>query len=294
MPIHAVDLFRAVGLTPDGPVRWSAPVRETRPGLFLVEWGTPAERAPIDISAVGTWLQRVPTLQVDGQRPTGKGLAARLAAWWLPGESIVFIASTSKPLGKRIDAFVRTPLGDARPHSTGQWLKALTGLQRARVWWAPTPAGEEYEDACFDAFAAAVPAEVRAALPDPGVVLPFANRRRPGGAARNDGVTGSTVEPVEPTGPAVTAAPAGRRTASTLSDADIERLNALLQDLACGEPAMEITPAQANREGAIRRLLGEDPSRPPSALSQLLRTGRIAGSHQDLDGRWSIRCLRRG
>lgn len=72
------------------------------------------------------------------------------------------------------------------------------------------------------------------------------------------------------------------------------RLNDLLQRLACGEPSLQITPAQANAEGAVRRLLGEDPSRPASALGQLLRAGRIEGARQDLDGRWSIRCERRG
>jgi hypothetical protein len=67
-----------------------------------------------------------------------------------------------------------------------------------------------------------------------------------------------------------------------------------LQRLACGEPALQITPSQANAEGAVRRLLGEDPSRPSSALGQLLRAGKIEGARQDLDGRWSIRCVRRG
>ncbi len=270
------------------------PVREARAGVYVVEWASPTDRAAVDISAVGTWLQRVPTLLVDGQRPTGKGLAARLAAWWLPGETVVFLGSSARPIGKRVEAFVQTPLGHARPHSAGQWLKALSGLDRARVWWSATDAGEEYEDACLEAFAAAVPDAVRAALPDPAVVLPFANRRRPDGTVRADGVTGSTVEPAPAEASAPAAAPSGRRTASTLTDSDIERLNALLQALACGEPAMEITPAQANREGAIRRLLGEDPSRPPTALSILLRGGKVLGAHQDLDGRWSIRCVRRG
>ncbi len=261
--------------------------------MYIVEWAAALDRAPIDISAVGTWLSRVPTLLVDGERPTGKGLAARLGAWWLPGERVVFIGSTTKSVGRRVEAFVRTPLGDARPHAGGQWLKALSGLDRARVWWASTGAPEEYEDACFEAFAAAVPAAARAALPGGALVLPFSNRRRPGGAPRPDGVTGSTAEPAEPAAAPPKAAPSARRSPSTISDEDVARLNVLLQDLACRETGLEITPSQANREGAIRRLLGEDLARPPAALSQLLRAGRVEGSHQDLDGRWSIRCTRR-
>lgn len=295
MPITAVELFRTVGLSADGPVVWGSPVRANGPGIYVVEWPAVPDRAPVDMSAVGTWLSRVPTLAVDGERPTGKGLAARIAAWWLPGESVVFIGSTGKSIARRVDAFYRTPLGDARPHATGQWLKTLTSLRRARVWWATTDAPEEYEDACFEAFAAAVPEDVRTALPAKGPVLPFANRRHTSGAARPDGVTGSTVEPLQPTGP-VAAAGKGtaRRNPATISDDDLARVNELLQALACGEPGLEITPSQANAEGAIRRLLGESPARPASALGQLLRAGRITGAHQDLDGRWAIRCTRRG
>jgi hypothetical protein len=294
MPITAVELLRKVGLSADGPVLWGSPVRANGPGIYIVEWPTVPDRAPVDISAIGNWLSRVPTLAVDGERPTGKSLAARLAAWWLPGEPIVFIGSAGKSIARRVEAFYRTPLGDARPHAAGQWLKALTNLGRARVWWASTDAAEEYEDACFEAFAAAVPAAARAGLPAKGPVLPFANRRHPDGTARPDGVTGSTVEPLEPAEPP---APVGkavpRRSATTISDEDLARVNDLLQDLACGEPGLEITPAQANAEGAIRRLLGESPARPASALGQLLRAGKIVGAHQDLDGRWAIRCTRR-
>ncbi len=295
MPIEPAALFRAVGLTPDGPALWGAPVRVAGPGVFVVEWPAPLDRAPVDISAVGTWLTRVPTLRVDGERPTGKALAARLAAWWLPGETVVYVGST-RSLGKRVDGLARTPLGDARPNPAGQWLKALRGFEGARLWWAATDAAEEYEDALLEAFADTVPAAATAGLPDATLVLPFANRRRPGGPIRADGLTGSTVEPAVPAEPAPVAAsgPASsRRRPVDYSEADLARLNELLQRLACGEPALQITPAQANAEGAVRRLLGEDPARPPSALGQLLRAGKIEGARQDLDGRWSIRCLRR-
>ncbi|HSW42961.1 MAG TPA: hypothetical protein VLM76_10670 [Patescibacteria group bacterium] len=297
MPVEPVALFRAVGLTPDGPARWGAPIRTAGPGVFVVEWPSALDRAPIDISAVGTWLARVETLRVDGERPTGKSLAARLAAWWLPGETVVYVGS-AKALGRRIEAMTATPLGDARPDPAGQWLKALRGYERTRLWWAATDAAEEYEDALLEAFAAAVPAEEAAVLPDVSLVLPFANRLRPGGSPRADGITGSTAEPsaaAEPAGPAPAAVGhPPRRRPTEIPEADLARLNDLLQRLACGEPSLQITPSQANAERAVRRLLGEDPARPPSALGQLLRAGRIEGASQDLDGRWSIRCTRRG
>jgi hypothetical protein len=296
VPIEPGSLFRSVGLTPDGPARWGGTIRTAGPGVFLVEWPQPVERAPVDISAVGTWLARVETLRVDGERPTGKALAARLAAWWLPGETVVYVGS-AKALGRRIEAMAATPLGDARPNASGQWLKALRGFEAARLWWAATDAAEEYEDALLEAFAAAVPATATAALPDASLVLPFANRRRPGGRFRADGVAGSTAEPAAPVATAAATPAAGhgsRRRPVDLSEAELAPLNELLQRLACGEPSLQITPSQANAEGSVRRLLGEDPARPASALGQLLRAGKIVGAHQDLDGRWSIRCERRG
>ncbi len=297
MPVEPSALFRAVGLTPDGPGRWGAPIRVGGPGVFVVEWPATLDRAPVDISAVGTWLARVPTLLVDGERPTGKGLAARLAAWWLPGETLVYVGS-ARSIAKRVDGMARTPLGDARPNPGGQWLKALLGIGGARTWWAATDAAEEYEDALLEAFATAVPAVATAALPDASLVLPFANRRRPGGAVRADGVTGSTAErsaggAEAPSPPRTTPTGGTRRRPADYSDDDLARVNDLLQRLACGEPGLQISPAQANAEGSVRRLLGENPARPPAALGQLLRAGRVEGAHQDLDGRWSIRCMRR-
>jgi hypothetical protein len=296
VPLEPTALFRAVGLTPDGPARWGAPIRVAGAGVFLVEWPQPAERAPVDISAVGTWLARVAGLLVDGERPTGRALAARLAAWWLPGETVVYVGS-GKSLGRRIETMAATPLGDARPNPAGQWLKALRGFEGTRLWWAATDAAEEYEDALLEAFAAAVPETARASLPARAPILPFANRRRPGGQLRPDGISGSTAEPAAPPEPAPSATGSGggsRRRPGEYSEDDLARLNDLLQRLACGEPALQITPSQANAEGAVRRLLGEDSSRPPSALGQLLRAGRIEGARQDLDGRWAIRCSRRG
>ena len=114
---------------------------------------------------------------MDGERPTSRALAARLHDFWLPGQTVVYVGMTPASIGGRVGAFYRTPLGDRKPHSGGQWLQTLRGLDRARVWWAVTDAPEEYEDALFNAFAAAVDTSPAAAprLPDRAVVLPFAN-----------------------------------------------------------------------------------------------------------------------
>jgi transcription elongation factor GreA len=69
----------------------------------------------------------------------------------------------------------------------------LRSLDGVRVWWAPTSATEEYEDALFSAFADRVPESDLAGLPDRAVVLPWANQRRLTGERKATGLTGSLI-----------------------------------------------------------------------------------------------------
>jgi transcription elongation factor GreA len=198
----AVDLVRTVGLLPDGPVRWGSPARSARPGVYLVELPAPLPRAPVDLSPVGSWIDRVPTLQLDGHRPAGKELAQRLAGFWLPDQIVLYVGSTAGSLGRRIQEMVDTPLGDAAPHPDGGWLKTLHGLDQARVWWAETSAPEEYADAILAAFADAVDPAVVANLHDPTVVVPFANMATPTGLQKDHGITGQLLDAPAPPQPA--------------------------------------------------------------------------------------------
>jgi transcription elongation factor GreA len=216
---RAADLLRSVGLLADGPATWGAPVRSNRPGVYIVELAVPLTAAPIDFNAVGRWLDRVPGITVDGSTPTGRELAARLHAFWLPDQPIVYIGMSATSIGARLAAFFRTPLGDRRPYAGGYWLKALSGLDRLRVWWAETDAPEEYEDALMSAFASAVPTDAAARLHDPTVILPFANLQSADGARKNHGL-GSPLLAEETKGPVTDAerrAAAGKPAASRSS-----------------------------------------------------------------------------
>ncbi len=187
----AAELLKTVGLLADGPVRWGAQVRSRRPGLFVVEFAEPLAHAPVDASICGRWIERVPTLRLDGKRPDGRQLARRLAAFWLPSQTVLYIGTTTKALGPRAGALYATELGSRRPHSGGHWLKTLRGLDQARVWWAETDAVEEYEDALLAAFAESVPPAELTALHDALVVLPFANLESAIGMRKHHGITGS-------------------------------------------------------------------------------------------------------
>ncbi|HEX5466348.1 MAG TPA: transcription elongation factor GreA [Candidatus Limnocylindrales bacterium] len=199
MSRSAPDLIRGLGLLVDGPVRWGERVGAGGPGIYVVEWPRPEPQAPIDHGALRAWLAHVPALRLDGAEPTPHELAARLASFWLPTETVVYVGSTTRSLRTRLAAQAATVLGDRRPNAGGHWLKTLEHLGQARVWWAATDAAEEYADALLEAFAAE--------LGQPGA-LPFANLSSAAGR-RAHGLTGSLLADEEPA-PTAGGRPPGR------------------------------------------------------------------------------------
>lgn len=188
---------------PDGPVTWGQPVRSRKPGIFVVEQTAATEAAPIDSRAILAWLQRAPSLTVDGERPNQAALAARLASFWLPRQRVLYVGRTNKSLSGRVGAAYATRLGDRRPHPGGHWLKTLLGLDRLRVWWAETEAPEEYEDAVLALFAEGVPVVDRGTLPPDSPILPWAVLEKATGERRETGIANPFGDeggvPAEPT-----------------------------------------------------------------------------------------------
>jgi transcription elongation factor GreA len=200
--VGAAALLRQIGLMADGPVRWGRPVHAAGPGIYIVELGAPLADAPIDLTKVGKWLEKVDTLRLDGGAPTSKTIAARLASFWRPEATILFAGATSGSIGGRVRALTGHVLGDRRPHADGHWLQTLRGIEDLRVWWAATDAPEEALDAALDAFAAARPGAMLG-RPAGALDLPWANLRRPTGERQEHGITGSLVpEEAAPATPA--------------------------------------------------------------------------------------------
>jgi len=185
----ASELLKSLGLLVDGPALWNRPVPSRAPGIFVIELPNGLRDAPVDIVAVRRWLERVPDLMLDGERPTPQEVAKRLHEFWLADEPVLYIGRSQKSIGARIAAIYATPLGDARPHSGANWLRTLSVLPDLRVWWSETNAHEEYEDALLDEVAARNAASGRDA--STGALLPFANLMGPGGVPRAHGLTDS-------------------------------------------------------------------------------------------------------
>jgi transcription elongation factor GreA len=190
----AAALLRSVGLLADGPAVWGRPLPAQGPGVFVIELSAPTPTAHLELTRVGKWIERVETLRLDGERPTSRALSARLASFWLPSQTVLYVGATTQSIGRRLASIDHTELGDRRPNSGAHWLKTLRSLDGVHVWWAPTAATEEYEDALLSAFAAGVPEADLAGLPDRTVVLPWANLRTATGERKATGLSGSLIQ----------------------------------------------------------------------------------------------------
>jgi transcription elongation factor GreA len=280
----ASDLMRSLGLLVDGPARWGSPVPSRAPGLIVVELPGGSDVAPLDLAALRRWIDRVPSLTLDGQRPTPQVLQRRLAQDWLPDQPVLFVGRATKGVGARLAGIYATTLGDAKPASAGHWLKTLSNPGELLIWWAETDAHEEYEDALFEVLG----------------VTPWANHSIPGSLR-------SEAEAVAAAGAAKTTAakaarkqavrPSGARKASTpklaprpvpqkhvLSKEGVERLSAELAELRDVVRPQIIARVKAARElGDLRENADYEYARKEQsftegriqAIEQLLRTVEV-------------------
>lgn len=214
MPVtDALALLRPLGLLVDGPVRWGEPVAARGPGLYVIEMVEPLAAVPIDGPAVASWIERAPTLLLDGRRPTQGELHQYLASFWLAETTVVYIGQAPRSVAGRIAAQRATPLGARRPFSGGHWLRTLRGEERWRVWWTEAEAFEEYADALFTAFAERL-GDAADALPAGGPVLPFGNMESVTDGPRAHGITGGLIDDTAGAGPARAPAAAKRARAA--------------------------------------------------------------------------------
>jgi transcription elongation factor GreA len=235
-PVAGSELMRSLGLDLDGPAVWGSPAPGRGPGVFIIELSAPADEAPIDTEAVRRWLERVPALTVDGERPTPHQLARRLAEFWLPGEQVLYIGRSRKTVSARIAAMYATELGNDKPNPGGYWLKALYGMGKARIWWATTEAHEEYEDELLAQLAQRFDLDEAARQRTLG--LPFANLVTSDGRLKVHGIENALRDAASaPSSGLKAAAPAKARSTATRR-APARRPPAAKKEPPKAEPAM--------------------------------------------------------
>ncbi len=196
MPNSPRQLFDDVGCVTISAVPWGTKPQSARPGVYVVSLHSDATRsdglsgAPLDVAAIAAWIVRVPSLTLDGRRPTPESLAKRLARYWLADEAVLYIGKATS-LRARLGQYYSTPLGDRRPHAGGYWVKTLTKLNSLTVHYSELDAAADpgdVENRMLRLFAQAVPRRVRAAHPQPSLTIPFANLVVTGVGQRNHGI----------------------------------------------------------------------------------------------------------
>jgi hypothetical protein len=180
VPSTVAAVFAAASLEAEGVVRWGGQVGDTRSGVYAVALTDEPDAlnvlsaAPIAKSAIERLLAVRPGLTLDGRRPSEAELAERIAGFWLPDETIVYIGLATS-LRSRVRSFYRTPVGAKRPHSGGWFLKTLANLESLYVHFACVGEYDDAEAAMLEGFVAAVSPTARAEIADPEHPWPFGN-----------------------------------------------------------------------------------------------------------------------
>ena len=200
MPTTVADLFANAGLRFDGPVRWSQPIGNERPGVYVVSLSNKPDEhlglqpvPSIALERVAGWIARVPSIELDGARiSAAEVIAQRLAEFWLPDESILYIGMTKRPLQERVHEYYNTVLGAKAPHSGGHWLKTLADLSVLYLYHAACDTPKAREGQLLGHFVENVSSGTKSRLRDPIHPFPFANLEYPQGRRKAHGIGKST------------------------------------------------------------------------------------------------------
>jgi hypothetical protein len=202
MPSSVTDVFAAADLVPTGVAGWGQAPATTSAGVYVVALtdrtdavrGTVRE-CPLSVGSLRQLLDVRRELRIDSDhRPTAAELGTRLAGFWLPDETVLYVGLSTRPLSERLGEFYGHRLGAKSPHKGGWPLKTLRVLDKLWVHWAPTSKDEcaDAENEMLRAFAAAVSPESKDGLYAPEPVMPFANLRDGHYRRKRHRVTGAT------------------------------------------------------------------------------------------------------
>lgn len=182
-------LFNHFNLKEYHRICWATRFAERRQGIYIVSTSDQADRhngiskePQLSNTIILKWIEKLPNFRLDNVVPTLQTLKLRLSEFWLPDESILYIgkAPTRKNgsgISKRVTEYFDTVIGDGRPHSGGQWIKALSNLSSLFVYYAPCDKPTEMEERMLEFFMNNVSPKTLGQLKDKDLPLPFANLR---------------------------------------------------------------------------------------------------------------------
>jgi hypothetical protein len=92
-----------------------------------------------------------------------------------------------------VGQYYKTPLGAAKPHKGGWWLKVLELIESTYVHFAATPDVKDVEEEMLRSFAAGISDASRRQLSGTEPAMPFANLRDGDWQRRNHGIRNATI-----------------------------------------------------------------------------------------------------
>ena len=203
MPTTVREAFRSAGLEPAGVVVWGEVPGTPEAGVYVVALTADPDsltgvipEAPVAREGFSRWLTVRQDLTLDGKRPTEDELIARIQAFWLPDEVVLYIGKAAS-LSRRIADYYSTPIGARKPHAGGYFLKLLENLDQLFVHYTTCDDPATAENQMLAAFCASVSAGSLEAMRDPAHPFPFANLEWPPGTRKAHGLRGAR-EPRRP------------------------------------------------------------------------------------------------
>ncbi len=187
MPTTVQELFRKFDILDFQKVQWEANFKENKQGVYVVSTSSDpnkhlgiSENPNFDEQQIQLWINKVEDFLVDNNPATLTNVKNRLAEFWLPDESILYIgkASTRKNgsgISKRIREYFSTTIGDGGPHSGGQWVKSLANLNTLTVYYGVCDDPNEIEVQMLQFFMCNVSKTTLEGLYDKRLPIPFAN-----------------------------------------------------------------------------------------------------------------------
>jgi hypothetical protein len=181
------QLFNKVGISDFHQVKWGTTFSEKKQGVYVVSTSNNpdkhlglADRPNFDDQQIKLWINKLPDFQVDGVPATLTNIKNRLADFWFPDESILYIgkAPTRKSgsgISKRVSEYFSTVLGNGGPHSGGQWIKTLKDLDTFTVYYSSCDNPSEIEHKMLNIFMENVSKTTLKTLYDKQLPIPFAN-----------------------------------------------------------------------------------------------------------------------
>ena len=181
------QLFNHFNILEFGKVKWGTTFNEKKQGVYVVSTSSDPDKhlgitdSPnFDDLQIKLWLSKLQNFQVDGVPATLTNLKNRLAEFWFPDESILYIgkAPTRKNgsgISKRVMEYFTTIIGDGGPHSGGQWIKALKDLNNYTVYYGACNKPTDIEREMMSFFMDNVSEVTLSKLYDKQLPIPFAN-----------------------------------------------------------------------------------------------------------------------